>query len=666
MLAVGLVESICLLSHSCIHLLVFNISTCAATTNERQLDAMFVATKSPSDSPSFVPSFDPTASPTFNPSGAPSNSPTLAPVPDPTHLPSLSPSSQPIVITSSPTATPTEPVTMAPTMCKESYLTSENLNIALVVDLSHSTYKNEFHSEGNIGDVNGDGKADSILDATILAITHLLMSIADSATLNNMNCEIAIISFHTDATYHGTFSPTNAGGTDVNGILMNLLTSEEFYAVENTTEIMKTNNGFTNFDAALDKTVEYFDTTATKDRNNLMVFLSDGVPNVRGDGDQELYCNETVTFWIDADESITYKCSDLKLKEGEEHLFCLANDGACVKEEQYQECVRGTQSCNNANATTQFESELALLDAMEVERLAIGIGPDTDVSTGSPLWEIDANPAKENGTLPLQALNADELTVYLSSLCILTTEAPTSSPTFNPTVSPTFNPTGAPTSSPTGTPTVSPTFNPTGAPTSSPTGTPTVSPTVNPTGAPTSSPTGTPTVTPTLNPTKSPTVSPVSQTVEQTDEPTDQIVKSPPLGPEECPQGLSLIKHVGDNELPDGAVTILSHGSETVTVRVNNTYSENEVKYFYYQFNTDHFNNKCYEKDNFETDESMEITIQCTVMSKIAFLEIWVADDTPVTGNTAVVPDCCYPTNTSDVTFSKYVVQIKCCPEDVQ
>ena len=51
--------------------------------------------------------------------------------------------------------------------------------------------------------------------------------------------------------------------------------------------IMHTNNGFTNFDAALDEAVEYFKNVQHPDRLNLLVFLSDGIPNVRGDGDDE-------------------------------------------------------------------------------------------------------------------------------------------------------------------------------------------------------------------------------------------------------------------------------------------------------------------------------------------------------------------------------------------
>ena len=40
------------------------------------------------------------------------------------------------------------------------------------------------------------------------------------------------------------------------------------------------------FDDGLDKTILFFE-EAPKDRNNLLMFLSDGIPNVVGDGDNE-------------------------------------------------------------------------------------------------------------------------------------------------------------------------------------------------------------------------------------------------------------------------------------------------------------------------------------------------------------------------------------------
>ena len=200
---------------------------------------------------------------------------TNAPSEHPTSAPSLS--SQPSYVP-----------TMSPTVCHESYLDSENLNIALVVDLSFSTYEKTFSSDIDIGDVNGDGKGNTILDAQVVAIQDLLISIAESDNLNNTNTEIELISFETDAISHGVWKPLNeklrGAGDSFNSELMDFIKTELRAPIRNddVDEVFDLNNGYTNFDSALDRTVEYFENKATKNRLNLMVFMSDGEPNVRG------------------------------------------------------------------------------------------------------------------------------------------------------------------------------------------------------------------------------------------------------------------------------------------------------------------------------------------------------------------------------------------------
>lgn len=175
---------------------------------------------------------------------------------------------------------------MAPTVCGESYLDSESLNIALVIDLSFSTYEKEFSSTVDIGDFNGDGKGNTILDAQVVAIEDLLTSIAESDTLDNTNCEIELISFETDAKSHGVWKPLNDAGLQSAGSAPNQELMEyikkELRAPTSSSDVYSTNNGYTNFDAALDRSVEYFKNEATPKRLNLLVFLSDGEPNVRG------------------------------------------------------------------------------------------------------------------------------------------------------------------------------------------------------------------------------------------------------------------------------------------------------------------------------------------------------------------------------------------------
>jgi hypothetical protein len=686
---------------------------------------------------------------------------------------------------------------------------------------------------------------------------QLLLEIAASGTLNNDNCEIELISFHTDATDHGVWPPLSPDGSSYNVELMNKI-KDDLWAPTSTMEIFETNNGYTNFDAALDAAVDYFTHEATPDRKNLMVFLSDGEPNVRGDGDNEMFCNATTTFWGDGQDSdIHYDCADVgdvDFQAGDEHTICLANDPDCVANEKLQDCVRGPNLCLNAEATTQYDSELAALDALEVERIAIGVGDETNVTEGSALWMIDNNPGKDMGVLPLQAFTLQELTEYLSSLCILTTDPPTATPSDAPSASPTKEPTTSPSASPTDAPSTSPTKAPTASPTLAPTKEPTKAPTPAPTKAPTPAPTGSPTISPTPAPTKSPTVSPtpipttssptfilpdcydgpemvvkdssditmceyhddmieimemstsevlikindvwaapnanpefmtifvhnngIDSVLQQnagdgfqclddegtytpvigaeeplpikcfqasedvdaqwlavidvvitddiicatndvphpcfpdaepilescswrivipceqeavcteaptpsptklptTEEPTHPLVPLgdddvteddryfPPVGPEECPEDLLILKHIGTKEYPNEAVEIISQDKETVTVQINQKYSETSVSSMYYQFYENHFDNKCYEEQDWTLDEPVQITIQCTVNTKIALLELWIADPSLSSENDATIPKCCHPTVPEEIPVTKYMLEIKCeseCP----
>ena len=469
----------------------------------------------------------------------------------PTSSPSESPS-----LSSEPSNAPTQ----SPTLCGESYLTSENLNVALVVDLSYSTYEKEFSSSVDIGDVNGDGKGNTILDAQIVAIQDLLTSIAESPTLNNDNCEIELISFETDAKDHGKWLPLDDSGLGFNADLMTYI-KNELRAPTSNDDIFATNNGFTNFDNALDVTVDYFQNSATPNRKNLLVFLSDGEPNVRGDGDNEGYCTDTTVFW-NGDDTVL-QCSDLGLAPGERHEICRGDDPMCVEFEPLQDCVRGPNECMNADAVIQYDSEISALEALNVERLAIGVGDESNTAWGSALWMIDNNPGKDLGVLPLKALNLEELTEYLSSLCILNTDPPTGSPSYSPSASPTESSapsvapsdqpsTPAPTVTPselpyfvitTPEPTVAPSLSPTNLPTPDPTSAPSSTPTTSePTTSPTASPSASPTSAPTDSPTTTPSAAPSGSFIPSlfpTDSPTTSSKPSntPTESPSEIPTG---------------------------------------------------------------------------------------------------------------------------------
>jgi len=98
--------------------------------------------------------------------------------------------------------------------------------------------------------------------------------------------------------------------------------------------------------------------------------------------------------------------------------------------------------------------------------------------------------------------------------------------------------------------------------------------------------------------------------------------------------------------------------------------SELSIDNIYYQYQTSAFSNKCFEKDDFYNEDSVTFTIECTQTSKIALLELWVADDITKgvlsEGDNAIIPDCCYPTVPEGTPVTKYVIEIQCaeCPED--
>jgi hypothetical protein len=178
------------------------------------------------------------------------------------------------------------------------------------------------------------------------------------------------------------------------------------------------------------------------------------------------------------------------------------------------------------------------------------------------------------------------------------------------------------------------------------------------TDEPSSSPTSSPTFT-TNKPTSSPTSSPTIATVEPTSK---------------CPGDILLVSQKGVTELPSGSVEIVSQDSATVTVSVTQSFtsSNSTIDQVYYQYKPDVWDVKCFEEDGLNGGDSFEITIECTRTTRIASLELWIADD--ISKNVlsdldqAVIPDCCYPSTPENTPVSKYLIEIKCkteCPEVV-
>jgi hypothetical protein len=327
--------------------------------------------------------------------------------------------------------------------CHEGFFANPPLNIGIVIDTSYSTYDTTF-SGTEVGDVNEDGKRNTILDAEIAAVLALLQVILENDGLDNSNMDIGIIEFDTGGRYEGNFAPLNSDNTAVNPALKTHL--ENISSMKSSYQVRKYNKGYTNFDDALDKSIEYF-SSVPDDRTNLMVFLSDGKPNVRGDGDNEGWCPAS-SCWRAPGNKQTY-ASTPAWKTGE-LSFCYWGDKRCRKN-NYADCARNNNGCLDADVAKTFDSELAELDRLQVNRLSIGVGSESDVSNDSGLWRIDNNPRRDSeGILPQQVFTTDDLIDTLSHLCpeLQFTDvpviAPTPSPIPDPTAAPVMDPTDAP------------------------------------------------------------------------------------------------------------------------------------------------------------------------------------------------------------------------------
>ena len=147
-------------------------------------------------------------------------------------------------------------------------------NVLFVIDISGSTSPAAFGGSA-VGDQNGDGVENSVLDAEIAAYKALSQKIAESG-LTDDKVDIGLIVFSgnngSDQTgaseLLGTFKP---GSADLDAALGAL-----------------TDGGFTNFEAPLQTGIGWFeDQAATTDDNNIVYFLSDGMQNVGGTFDDE-------------------------------------------------------------------------------------------------------------------------------------------------------------------------------------------------------------------------------------------------------------------------------------------------------------------------------------------------------------------------------------------
>ena len=131
-----------------------------------------------------------------------------------------------------------------------------------------------------------------------------------------------------------------------------------------------------------------------------------------------------------------------------------------------------------------------------------------------------------------------------------------------------------------------------------------------------------------------------------------------------------LIKHDGVTTFPADAVRIISRDTTTVTVALQQSFTASSIDYMFYQYQVNVFDQKCYEEENVEGGDYIEITIECINTSQIGLLEFWVADDITngvlSENDNAIIPKCCHPDFPKGTPVTKYFIEIKCvteCPE---
>lgn len=144
-------------------------------------------------------------------------------------------------------------------------ITSSAFNVAFVIDTSSST-ASQFRGDVDVGDRNGDGRRNTILDAEIAGFEALLDGLSANVGAENLN--VAVVAFGSDAE---TMLVANAArDRDGDGV------PDVVEALRGLRHL-----GNTNFEAGLQEARDFFDEAG--DGQNFVFFLSDGEKNTGGD-----------------------------------------------------------------------------------------------------------------------------------------------------------------------------------------------------------------------------------------------------------------------------------------------------------------------------------------------------------------------------------------------
>lgn len=154
----------------------------------------------------------------------------------------------------------------------------DSFNVAYVIDVSGST-TSPFGGT-SVGDLNGDGLSNTVLDAEIAALIALNDDII--ARFGGASVDITLIAFDDVATREIVLGRADADAD-----------SDGLTDVEEALRALDAGGG-TNFEAPLQQSINFFTAPATGPGNNFVFFLSDGFPNTLG-----LTTNETATLIAD-------------------------------------------------------------------------------------------------------------------------------------------------------------------------------------------------------------------------------------------------------------------------------------------------------------------------------------------------------------------------------
>jgi len=138
-------------------------------------------------------------------------------------------------------------------------VTSSQFNVAYILDISGST-GSAFTGGTTVGDLNGDGQVNTVLDAEIDALRRLNADIA--TRFGGANVDVTVIAFD-DVAFRPLFFGQAGTDSDFDGQL----------DVEEALRALPVRNG-TNFEPPLQQAINFFNTAGAG--NNFAFFLSDG------------------------------------------------------------------------------------------------------------------------------------------------------------------------------------------------------------------------------------------------------------------------------------------------------------------------------------------------------------------------------------------------------